>query len=107
MYVNELKVAYSANYNAQTNAHGDTLVDYINTKREIEVGIIPLDRNAFENLMAATTSLQHQISYINPENTLELVDVDCILPKRNIEFYTIQSADNTRLKAFTLKFTEL
>ena len=42
MYVNELKVSKDVNYNAQTNAAGDTVVDYVNKKRTIEVGIIPL-----------------------------------------------------------------
>ena len=41
--VNELKVDNTSNYNSQTNAAGNTVVDYINTKRIIEVGIIPLD----------------------------------------------------------------
>ena len=41
-YVNELKINKSSVYNSQTNAAGDTVVDYINAKREIEVGIIPL-----------------------------------------------------------------
>lgn len=50
MYVNELKVSKEANYNAQTNAHGDTVVDFINSKREIEVGIIPLDAEAMLSL---------------------------------------------------------
>ena len=35
MYVNALKVSRECNYNAQTNANGDTVVDYINTKRNI------------------------------------------------------------------------
>jgi hypothetical protein len=42
-YVNSLKINKSANYNAQTNAAGNTVVDYINSKRTIEVGIIPVD----------------------------------------------------------------
>lgn len=43
LYVNSLKVSKTANYSAQTNAAGDTVVDYINSKRTIEVGIIPLN----------------------------------------------------------------
>ncbi|WP_299043897.1 hypothetical protein [uncultured Campylobacter sp.] len=33
MYVNELKVKKQHNYIAQTNAAGDSVVDYINSKR--------------------------------------------------------------------------
>lgn len=45
-YVNALKVTNSNNYTALTNANGDTVVDYINNKRTLEVGIIPLDDTA-------------------------------------------------------------
>ena len=34
-YVNGLKVNKNAVYNSQTNASGDTLVDYINSKRTL------------------------------------------------------------------------
>ena len=45
-YINSLKVNTKTVYNAQTNAAGDTVADYINSKRTIEVGIIPLDKEA-------------------------------------------------------------
>ena len=50
MYVNELKVKRNHNFIAQTNAAGDSVVDYINSKREIEVGIIPLDAKSMLDL---------------------------------------------------------
>jgi hypothetical protein len=49
-FVNELKVTKDVKYNAQSNAMGDTVVDYINSKRTIEVGIIPLDEVTMVNL---------------------------------------------------------
>ena len=42
-YVNSLKVNKRAIYNSQVNAAGNSIVDYINSKRTIEVGIIPLN----------------------------------------------------------------
>lgn len=41
--VKQLVVKKSVNYNAQTNAAGDTVVDYINSKRTISVTFIHMD----------------------------------------------------------------
>ena len=46
MYVNELKIKTNANYDIQTNARGDSVVDYMGKKRIIEVGIIPLHKQS-------------------------------------------------------------
>ena len=50
IYTNELKIDKEANYNMQTNAAGDSVVDYINSKRVIEVGVIPVDDTAMAKL---------------------------------------------------------
>ena len=72
MYVNELKVDTENNYNAQTNAAGDTIVDYINKKRSIEVGIIPLNDSVMANLQNAIDAFNVSISFRNPKtNELE------------------------------------
>lgn len=105
-YVNELKVNKEANYNAQTNAAGDTVVDYINSKRSIEVGIIPLDGTTLASLMSAIDGFNVSISFLNPvTNGLE-TGVNCIIPSSGVEYYTIQ-AGKTQTKAFTLQFIEL
>lgn len=105
-YVNELKVERKANYNAQTNAAGDSVVDYINHKRNITVGIIPVDNEAMIALQTILANLNISISYRDPM-TGELVEnVNCILPTNNVEYYTIQ-ADKVMYKKFSLKFTEL
>lgn len=105
MYVNQLKVAKKAVYNSQTNAAGDSVVDYLNSKREIEVGIIPLDDAAMANLQAAIDAFNVFISFRNPK-TNELEKIECIIPDDNVEYYTIQ-ADKVMYNAFTLKFIEL
>lgn len=51
MYVKELKINKNVNYNAQTNAAGNTVVDFINAKRTIEVGIIPLNDSVMAQLL--------------------------------------------------------
>jgi hypothetical protein len=104
-HVNELKVGNSAIYNAQTNAAGDTVVDYINSKRVVEVGIIPLDSSTMASLQAAINAFNVSISFLNPQ-TNQLETINSIIPKDNVEYYTIQ-ANKVMFKAFTLKFEEL
>lgn len=105
-YVNELKVQRKANYNAQTNAAGNTVVDYINHKRTITVGIIPVDDEAMIDLQSVIGNLAVSISYRDPVTGALAENVYCILPDNNVEYYTIQT-DKVMYKAFTLKFIEL
>ena len=106
MYVNSLKVKKSAVYNAQTNAAGNTVVDYINSKREIEVGIIPVDEVAMLKILTAIGSLGVSISFRNPHTNLIEENVNCIIPENDIEFYTIQT-NKVMYKELKLTFTEL
>lgn len=102
--VNELKIDNTSNYNSQTNAAGDTVVDYINTKRIIEVGIIPLDDTTMAELQTAINDFNVMISFRNPK-TNQLETIFCIIPESGIEYYTIQ-ANKVMYKAFKLKFIE-
>ena len=103
--VNELKVSTNTNYNAQTNAAGNTVVDKINIKRVVEVGIIPLDELEAQSLLSILDRFQVVISYRNPRNS-NLVNLSVIIPDNDIEYYTIQE-NKQMLKAFKLQFTEL
>ena len=106
MYVNELVINKSANYNAQTNAAGNTVIDFINQKRTIEVGIIPLTAESMLALQADIDKFNVSISFKNPlTNALES-NVNVIIPDNDVEYYTIR-ADKTMFKAFKLKFIEL
>lgn len=105
-YVNELIVNKEANYNAQTNAAGDTVVDLINHKRTIEVGIIPLNDVAMKELLEAIDAFNVSISFRNPiTNTIE-ENVNCIIPSSGVEYMTIQ-VNKVLYKNFTLEFIEL
>lgn len=104
--VNALKVSRSANYHAQMNAAGDTVVDYINHKRTIEVGFIPVDDVAMQELQAAINELNVSISYTDPKTGALVEGVNCILPESEIEYYTIQ-VNKVMFKTFTLTFIEL
>ncbi len=105
-YVSELKVNTEANYISQTNAAGNTVVDFINHKRTIEVGIIPVDSAVMKDLMSKLNNFSVSISFRNPSTGEIEYDVLCIIPDSNIEYYTIQ-ADKVLYKAFNLEFIEL
>ena len=49
-YVNKLKVAKEHIFKNRTNALGNTIVKYVNSKFIIEVGIIPLDDEAMADI---------------------------------------------------------
>ncbi len=105
-YVNKLKVSKEANYSMQTNAAGNSVVDYINSKRTIEVGIIPLDSAAMVELQAAINAFNVSISYRNPATGALEENINCIIPSNNVDYYTIQ-ADKVLFEAFSLKIIEL
>lgn len=105
-YVNSLKINKANVYNAQTNAAGDTVVDYINSKRTIEVGIIPLDAEAMAELQLAIDNFNVSISFRNPKTNVLEEGVNCIIPANGVEYYTIQ-ANKVMYNTFTLTFTEL
>lgn len=104
--VSALKVSKAANYNAQTNAAGNTVVDYINAKRTIEVGIIPVDDAAMRQLKAAISAFSVAISFRNPDTGELAENVACICPDSEADYYTIQPG-RVSYKAFTLTFVEL
>lgn len=105
MYCNKLNVIKTANYNAQTNAGGNTVVDFINHKRTISVGIIPLDDLVMADLQALLNNFSVSITFLNPQ-TKELESIICIIPESNIEYYTIQ-VGKVMYNAFSLDFIEL
>lgn len=105
MYVSGLKVIKNATYTAQTNAAGNSVVDYINTKRTIEVSIIALDDAAMKAIQPLMDAFTLTIEY-RDTSTGELATVAAILPTNEIEYYTIQ-AGRVMYKAFNLTFTEL
>lgn len=104
--VNALNVTKTANYTAQTNAAGNTVVDYINAKRTIEVGIIPLAGEKMQALQAAIDGFSVSLSFLNPVTNALEENVACIIPENGVSYYTIQ-ADKVLTNAFTLSFIEL
>lgn len=104
--VSGLKVASEHQYNAQTNAAGNMVVDYINKKRTITVSMIALDDTKMARLQEDLDKFQVSLSY-RDLRTNELVDdVICIVPINEIEYYTIQ-AGKVMYNAFELEFIEM
>lgn len=106
MYVNALKVNTDVNYSSQTNAAGNTVVDYINKKRTIEVGIIPLNDTVMADLQEDIDAFNVSISFRNPKTNLLEENVNCIIPSNEVEYYTIQ-IDKVMYNALSLSFEEL
>lgn len=105
-YVSELNVTKAANYVSQTNAAGDTVVELINHKRSIEVGIIPLNDAIMKQLLTQLNAFNVKISFRNPRTGDLESNVNCIIPEQEIQYYTIQS-NKVMYKALRLTFTEL
>lgn len=104
--VSSLKITKNANYTSQTNAAGNTVVDYINTKRTIEVGIIALDDAAMAQLQTAIDAFNVSLSFRNPKTNALETGVNCIIPNDKVDYYTIQTG-KVLFRAMTLTFTEL
>lgn len=106
MYVSALKVATDHIYKGRTNASGNTIVKYVNSKRLIEVGIIPLDAGALASLLNNINSFNVTCDFLNPETQRLETGVNCIIESHIVEYYTIQN-NKTKFKAFTLVLKEL
>lgn len=105
-YVSGLKVKSSASYVARTNAAADTTVDYINTKRTIEVQIIALDENTASTILNLIKDFEVSIGFRNPLTKQLETSVSCIVPENEIEYYSIYT-NGIRCKAFNITFKEL
>lgn len=104
-YTSGLIVNKAANYSAQTNAAGNTVVDLINSKHTIEATIIPLKNEVMRLLKAEIDKFAVNLTYLDPA-TNELTTIAAIIPDDSIEYYTIRQ-DWSMFKPITLTFTEL
>lgn len=105
-YVKSLKINTATNFVSQTNALGDMVVDKLNTKRQIEVGIITVDAASAKALLAEVAKFNVALSFLNPYTNEIEAAVNVIIPGTDISYYTIQTS-KTLINEFTLTFTEL
>lgn len=103
-YVNKLLIDTKHKYTARESASGDLLTKYIAKKRNINVGVIPLDASALRSLMSALDSFEVSVTFLDP-TTNNLTTCNCIIPVNSVEYYTIR-AGNTMTKAFTFTCEE-
>lgn len=106
MYVSDLLISKKPSYKSATNAAGNMVVKYINTKRTFTVGIIPLDSTTMAALQRDLNAFQVTVSYRDPETNTLVENVKCIIPLNEVEYYTIQ-ADKVMYKAFMVTIQEL
>lgn len=107
LYVNDIKIATNHTYKEMQTASGNTLVKYVNSKRVLSVGIIPLDCASAKTLLTEINKFNVTISFLNPQtNTLEN-NIKCIIPQNTVDFYTINDVNGARLNAFTFTIQEL
>lgn len=103
--VNALNVTKNATYNAQVNAAGNTVIDYINTKRKLQVGFITMPLTQAQSIFALLENLVITISYLDAK-TNKLETINCYCPTIAHNYFTIQDAKQM-VNSFTLEFTEL
>lgn len=106
MYVNKLVIGKEHHYKSMTTAAGNTVVKYVNSKRTLEVGIIPLTDAAMNQFLTEVNKFQVAISYRNPETNELVENMSCIIPNHLIEYHTIQ-VGKVMYKAFSLQIKEL
>lgn len=104
-YVSGLSITFKQNYTSDMNAGGDTMIDYINCKREIKVNIIPLNAEAMSALFNEM-SVVVPISFKNPATGQLEENVSCLLQNIETSYYTIQDSKVLH-NAFELKFAQM
>lgn len=105
-YVRGLEIKTVANYSARVNAAGDSVVDYVNKKRQIEVGFIHLTSEQIIPLLEDLNSFNVVLSFREPITGALTTGVNCIVPSFNPEYYTIQQ-NKVMFKEFSITFEEL
>jgi hypothetical protein len=104
-YVSALKITKAANYTAQTNAAGNTVIDFINTKRSINVSFITLNSEVMQELQSIINNITVAVTFRNPAtNTIDTIN--CFIVGNEADYYTIQE-NEILYKPFNLTFTEL
>lgn len=105
-YTQSLKINNNVNYTAKTNAKGNTVVDKINSKIILDVGIIALNDSVLRTLLTQINSFSVIVSYRDPETGSTANNISCIIPSSSVEYYTIQQ-NKTQYKQFNFQIQQL
>lgn len=105
--VNKLSITTKQKYTARESANGDLLVKYITAKRNIQVGLRPLEASAAIGIISAisgASSMNVKVDFLDP-STDSLSTAYCIVPTNSVEYHSINS-NGTLLKAVTFTAEE-
>lgn len=104
--VNSLKVGYETlvSSNSGRNAAGDTVIDVVNEKRKVYVGLRHTLVPEMQNFLAAIAGFVVTIEYLDPR-TNALNSATTYIGTPEPEYYTI--SDRTIYKPMNLNFIEL
>lgn len=105
-YVNKLLVGTEHIYKTDTSAMGNRRITHQNSKRVIEVGIIPLDDVVMAKLLTDVDKFQVSVSFRDPKTNEMVENLRCIIPNTLVEYYTIQ-VNHVRYRAFSLQIQEI
>jgi hypothetical protein len=103
--VKTLTVSKAANYNSQVNAAGDTVIDYINSKKTVNVGFIPMSDSNMVSVLNALDRFNITLSYRDPR-TNAIDSLNTIAPNTEIDYYTI-NVNGVLYNEFSVEFIEL
>lgn len=106
-YVNKLSITTKQKYTARESANGDLLVKYITAKRNITVGLRPLDASTAKTIVTAISggnSMNVSVEFLDP-TTGSLSTANCIVPVNTVDYEFINS-EGTLLKALTFTCEE-
>lgn len=107
MYVNKLTVAKQHNAVTREAATGLLLVKRKSTTRILEVGIIPLSADVMIRLQNDINKPNVKVSFIEPATNTLVENMSCMIPTNLVEYYTINAANGTQFRAFTLSIQEI
>ncbi len=106
-FVNKLSITTKQKYTARESANGDLLVKYITAKRNIQVGLRPLEASRARTLIAAISganSMEVEVDFLDP-STNALSKATCVVPVNTVDYQSINS-EGTLLKAISFTCEE-
>lgn len=104
-YISGLKISYKTNYNAQTNAAGDMVVDIVNKKKVFDVTFTYMNYGSLRSIIDDFYKEPSVTVYYLDPDTGETSYTQCFVAGFDIDYYTISRLIIT--KPFTVQFIEL
>ena len=106
-YVNKLSITTKQKYDARENTGGTLMPKYKAQKRNIQVGLRPLDASRAAPLIASicgARSMNVSVQFLDPA-TDSISTADCMVPANTVDYQWINN-NGTLLKAITFTCEE-